>query len=114
MATNKDASSYYYSVSTLNVKPENQAKVVEFFTRVGEATERLEPAAKIYRWYKVEDKDQFVFIEKFASEADYRVHQHSAHVQGLYREYIEYITEPFVFYPIDTSGERLIGGFERD
>ncbi|KAI3397157.1 hypothetical protein diail_11131, partial [Diaporthe ilicicola] len=103
MAT-KDTSCYY-SVSTINVKPENQAKVVEFFTRVGEATEQLEPAAKIYRWYKVEGKDQFVFIEKFASEADYRVHQNSAHVQGLYQEYIEYITEPFVFYPIDTSEE---------
>lgn len=27
MASNQDASSYYYSVSTINVKPENQAKV---------------------------------------------------------------------------------------
>ncbi|KAG8170262.1 hypothetical protein KVR01_001007 [Diaporthe batatas] len=111
MATNE--TSYYYSVSTVDVKPEKQAKVVEFFTRVAKATEQLEPAAQICRWYKVEGKDQFVFIEKFASEADYRVHQNSAHVRALYQEYIEYITEPFVFYPVDTSENMQVCGFER-
>ncbi|POS75169.1 hypothetical protein DHEL01_v206432 [Diaporthe helianthi] len=112
MATTK-GTSYYYSVSTIDVKPENQAKVIEFFTRVAKAAEQLEPAAKIYRWYKVEGKNQFVFIAKFASEDDYRVHQKSAHVRALYQEYIEYITEPFVFHPIDTSEEMQVGGFER-
>lgn len=36
---------------------------------MAEATEQLEPAAKIYRWYKVEGKDQFVFIEKFVHDS---------------------------------------------
>ncbi|KAF3768962.1 hypothetical protein M406DRAFT_71919 [Cryphonectria parasitica EP155] len=103
----------YYSVSTLAVKPENQAKVVEFFTKVAEATEKAEQAAQIYRWYKVEGKDEFVWIEKFASEKDYRAHQQSSHVQGLYKEYLQYITEPFVFFPVDTSEDQLVGGFER-
>ncbi|ROV88402.1 hypothetical protein VPNG_10296 [Cytospora leucostoma] len=111
----------YYSVSTLAVKPENKDKVrkviqnsvVEFFTKVGKATEEQEPAAEIYRWYKVEGKDEFVFIEKFASEEDYRAHQNSPHVQGLYKEYLQYITEPFVFHAIDTSNDGIVGGFER-
>ncbi|KAK2608317.1 hypothetical protein N8I77_006935 [Diaporthe amygdali] len=103
----------YYSVSTLAVKPENQEKVVEFFTRVAKATEELEPAAQIYRWYKVEGKDEFVFIEKFTSEQDYRAHQKSSHVQKLYREYLQYLPEPFVFHPINNSKDRLVGGFER-
>lgn len=50
---------------------------------------------------------------RFATKADYRAHQKSAHLQGLYQEYIQYITEPFVSYPIDTF-EKLIGGFEMD
>ncbi|ROV87835.1 hypothetical protein VMCG_10543 [Cytospora schulzeri] len=59
----------YYSVSTLTVKSENidkhyNFKIVEFFTRVAKATEELEPAAEIYRWYKGEGKDEFGFIEK--------------------------------------------------
>ncbi|KUI54173.1 hypothetical protein VP1G_01691 [Cytospora mali] len=138
----------YYSVSTLVVKPENVNKVIEFFTRVSKATEELEPAAEIYRWYKVEGKDEFVYIEnlilpvmkgklpqgqlcgllyvevfssmlieetwfRFASEEHYRAHQNSSHFQGLYKEYLQYITEPFVFYPIDTSKDKLVGGFER-
>lgn len=41
------------------------------------------------------------------------MHQNSGHVRALYQEYIEYITEPFVFYPIDTSEEMMVGGFER-
>lgn len=53
-----------------------------------------------------------VTLARFASEAAYRAHQKSSHVQGLYREYIQYITQPFVFYPIDTR-DRVEGGFER-
>lgn len=53
-----------------------------------------------------------VTLARFASEAAYRAHQNSSHVQGLYREYIQYITQPFVLYPIDTAG-RVEGGFER-
>ncbi|PSR79706.1 hypothetical protein BD289DRAFT_508504 [Coniella lustricola] len=102
----------YYSVSTLDVLPENVDKVVEFFTKVSAATQQLEPAAQIYKWYKVNGKEQFVYIEQFASEAAYRAHQNSSHVQDLYKEYIQYITEPFVFYDVDTTN-RLVGGFER-
>lgn len=54
-----------------------------------------------------------MILDRFASEAAYRVHQKSAHVRALYQEYLEYITEPFEFYPIDTSEDMLVGGFER-
>lgn len=40
-------------------------QVVEFFTKVSKATQELEPAAEIYRWYKVDGKDEFVYIEKY-------------------------------------------------
>lgn len=53
-----------------------------------------------------------IILARFASEAAYRAHQNSSHVQGLYLEYIQYITQPFVFYPIDTA-DRVEGGFER-
>ncbi|KUI69209.1 hypothetical protein VM1G_11589 [Cytospora mali] len=101
----------YYSVSTLVVKPENVNK--ERKSRVSKATEELEPAAETYRWYKVEGRDEFVYIEKFASEEAYCAHQNSSHVQGLYKEYLQYITEPFIFYPIYTSKDKLVGGSER-
>ena len=39
-------------------------QVVEFFTKVSKATQELEPAAQIYKWYKVDGKDQFVYIEQ--------------------------------------------------
>jgi hypothetical protein len=54
----------YYNVCTISVKPENQAKVVEFFEHVAAETAAKEPAAQIYRYYKVEKKDEFVIIEK--------------------------------------------------
>lgn len=50
---------------------------------------------------------------RFESERDYRAHQQSAHVQGLYKEYLPYLTDTFVFHSIDTSGDRMVGGFER-
>jgi hypothetical protein len=50
---------------------------------------------------------------RFASEADYRVHQNKSYVQGLYKEYLPYITELFVFYPVDNSAARSVGGFDR-
>lgn len=50
---------------------------------------------------------------RFASEENYRAHQNSSHVQGLYKQYLQYITEPFVFHAIDTSKDRIVGGFER-
>lgn len=52
-----------------------------------------------------------VTLARFASEAAYRAHQNSSHVQGLHREYFQYITQPFVFYLIDTV-KRAEGGFE--
>ncbi|KAK3945232.1 hypothetical protein QBC46DRAFT_371628 [Diplogelasinospora grovesii] len=113
MARSNCTDETYYSVSTLNVLPQNVAKVAEFFTRVSEETLKNEPAAQIYKWYKVAGKDQFVYIEQFASEADYRVHQNKSYVQGLYKEYLPYITEPFVFYPVDNTANRTVGGFER-
>lgn len=37
---------------------------------------------------------------RFASEKDYRAHQNSAHVQGLYKEYLAHITEPLSSIPL--------------
>ncbi|EON99183.1 putative antibiotic biosynthesis protein [Phaeoacremonium minimum UCRPA7] len=102
----------YFAVSTLQVAPENMEKVVEFFTKVGKETEAKEPAAKIYRWFKTEGKNEFVFIEKFDSLEDYRAHQRSDHVQGLYAEYKKYLPEPFVFHFMDLQGVGP-GGFDR-
>ena len=71
----------YFSVSTIKVKPDkiqevrrsashlqvlsnrtNQAH--ECFEEVTKATMENEPGAKMYRFYKVEGKDEFVWIEK--------------------------------------------------
>jgi hypothetical protein len=99
MASSNCTDETYYSVSTLNVLPQNVAKVskighevalqwpvpvfhwssilsadlsvfflcqvAEFFTRVSEETLKNEPAAQIYKWYKVAGKDQFVYIEQW-------------------------------------------------
>lgn len=42
----------------------NILQVIEFFNRVSQETKDKEPAALIYRWYKVEGKNEFVFMEK--------------------------------------------------
>ncbi|KAH8893551.1 hypothetical protein GQ53DRAFT_745079 [Thozetella sp. PMI_491] len=102
----------FFSISTIQVKPENTEKVLEFFNRVAKATQEKEAAAKIYRYYKVEGKNEFVWIEKFDSKEDYRKHQQSEHIQGLYTEYIQYLDQPFKFYHMDTENE-IAGGFDR-
>ncbi|KAH8659825.1 hypothetical protein BX600DRAFT_513493 [Xylariales sp. PMI_506] len=94
----------FFAVSTL--------QVVEFFDKVAKETETKEAAAKIYRYYKVEGKDEFVWIEKFDSKEDYRKHQNSDHVQGLFAEYMQYIDQRFVFYMMDTENQ-MVGGFDR-
>lgn len=62
-AENVDKVSQVYQRS-MNLKLIQCAQAVEFFTKVGQATEEKEPAAKIYRWFKTEGKNEFVFIEK--------------------------------------------------
>jgi quinol monooxygenase YgiN len=54
----------YYSVSTIKIKPGKAKEVQSALDEVAADTFKNEPGAKIYRAYKVADKDEFVCIEK--------------------------------------------------
>lgn len=64
VSTTKDESEVYFSVSTIQIKPGKAAQVLDALAEVAADTFNNEPGALIYRFYKVEGKDEFVCIEK--------------------------------------------------
>ncbi|CAM1509541.1 Fc.00g032800.m01.CDS01 [Cosmosporella sp. VM-42] len=104
----------YFSVSTIKVKPDKVQEAYQCFEEVTKATMEKESGAKMYRVYKVEGKDEFVWIEKFESREAYAAHVQSEHVQGWAKKYLSagLFDGTFEFYPLSKEGPGA-GGFDR-
>ena len=60
MVSKNTAPEAYFSVSKIQIKPGKAAEVQKALEEVAAETLKHEPGAKIYRAYKVEDKDEYV------------------------------------------------------
>ncbi|KAH6871421.1 hypothetical protein B0T10DRAFT_591157 [Thelonectria olida] len=104
----------YFSVSTIAVKADKIDEAFASFQEIAEETAK-EPGAKVYRFYKVEGKNEFVWIEKFESREAYTAHVQSSHVQAWAKKYMgsDLFDGTFEFHPLSESGPGA-GGFERN
>ena len=64
MSSTAAAAEPYFSVSTIKIKPGKASEVQACLAEVAKDTLENEPGAKIYRFYKVEGRDEFVCVEK--------------------------------------------------
>ncbi|KAF7561813.1 hypothetical protein G7046_g2334 [Stylonectria norvegica] len=104
----------YFSISTNPVKADKIEEAFASFAEVAKATEENEPGAKMYRFYKVEGKNEFIWIEKFESREAYTVHVQSEHVQSWAKKYMDagLFDGTFEFRPLSKDGPG-VGGFDR-
>ncbi|KAL2206291.1 hypothetical protein CC79DRAFT_865842 [Sarocladium strictum] len=117
VSASNDDPEVYFSVSTIQIKPGKAEEVQNALNEVAADTFKNEPGALIYRSWKVEGKDEFVCIEKFASREAYKIHTTSDHVKRWADKYYfsgEYdlFEGGFIFHPLNSEGLPA-GGFER-
>ncbi|KAF4974095.1 hypothetical protein FZEAL_8968 [Fusarium zealandicum] len=109
----EDASSAYFSVSTIDVNPDKVDEAYRCLAEVAAATMN-EPGAKIYRFYKTEGKNEFVCIEKFEDRDAYTAHVRSDHVKAWAEMYLHsgIFAGSFKFHPLSKENPGA-GGFDR-
>jgi quinol monooxygenase YgiN len=118
MSSTAAAAEPYFSVSTIKIKPGKASEVQACLAEVAKDTLENEPGAKIYRFYKVEGRDEFVCVEKFASRDAYKIHTSSDHVRRWAEKYLfsdaGLFEGTFEFHPLTSEDGFSAGGFDRE
>ncbi|KLJ11942.1 hypothetical protein EMPG_12907 [Blastomyces silverae] len=99
----------FHAISTVAVKPEHAAELTKHWDELCQIVRGKEPDCLTYMWFKVEGKDEYVWVEKFRTRAAYNAHVSSPHVAESFGKWMHLLDGDFGF---QRSESGTVGGWQ--